>query len=133
MNIMDALREKYKHHEYMKQKVEDYVTNLPVLMASLEEEYDKKQQKKQALLEKREEFITWFLSQYSFLYIPQTEVFVQYTDEYKVVHEDTILHLICSLLDKSLLSSKTKIISVLIKRIKENIFLQEMDISFIFL
>jgi hypothetical protein len=127
MNIMDALREKYKHHEYMKQKVEDYVTNLPVLMASLEEEYDKKQQKKQALLEKREEFITWFLSQYSFLYIPQTEVFVQYTDEYKVVHEDTILHLICSLLDKSLLSSKTKIISVLIKRIKENIFLQETN------
>ena len=127
MNIMDALRDKYKHHEYMKQKVEDYVANLPVLMASLEEEYDKKQQKKQALLEKREEFITWFLSQYSFLYIPQTEVFVQYTDEYKVVHEDTILHLICSLLDKSLLSSKTKIISVLIKRIKENIFLQETN------
>ncbi len=127
MNIIDALRDKYKSHEYMKQKVEDYVANLPVLMASLEEEYDKKQQKKQALLEKREEFITWFLSQYSFLYIPQTEVFVQYTDEYKVVHEDTILHLICSLLDKSLLSSKTKILSVLIKRIKENIFLQETN------
>ena len=99
MNIMDALREKYKNHEYMKQKVEDYVANLPVLMASLEEEYEKKQQKKQALLEKREEFITWFLQQHSFFYIPQTEVFVQYTDVYKIVHEDTILHLICSLLD----------------------------------
>ena len=60
MNI-DALREKYKHHEYMKQKVEDYIANLPVLMASLEEEYDKKQQKKQALLEKREECIPFFI------------------------------------------------------------------------
>jgi len=99
MNI-DALRDKYKHHEYMKQKVEDYLANLPVLMASLEEEYDKKQQKKQSLLEKREEFITFFFSQYSFFYIPQTEVFVQQTIDYKVVHEDTILHLICSLLDK---------------------------------
>jgi hypothetical protein len=105
----------------MKQKVEDYVTNLPVLMASLEEDYDKKQQKKQALLDKREEFITFFFSQYSFFYIPQTEVFVEYTDEYKIIHEDTILHLICSLLDKSLLSSKTKIISILLKRIKENL------------
>ena len=51
MNVIDALRDKYKTHEYMKQKVEDYVANLPVLMASLEEDYDKKQQKKQALLE----------------------------------------------------------------------------------
>jgi hypothetical protein len=127
MNIIDSLRDKYKTHEYMKQKVEDYVTNLPVLMASLEEEYDKKQQKKQALLEKREEFITFFFSQYTFFYIPQTEVFVQYTDEYKIVHEDTILHLICSLLDKSLLSSKTKIISVILKRIKENLLLQETN------
>ncbi len=124
MNIIDVLREKYKHHEYMRQKVEDYVSNLPELMTTLEEVYEKKQQKKQALLEKREEFITFFLSQYSFFYIPQTETFVQYTDEYKIVHEDTILHLICSLLDKTLLSSKTKIISVLLKRIKENIFLQ---------
>jgi len=127
MNIIDTLRDKYKNHEYMKQKVEDYLTNLPELMTSLEEEYEKKQQKKQVLLEKREEFINWFLKQYSFLYIPQTEVFVQYTDTYKVVHEDTILHLICSSLDKSLLSSKTKIISILLKRIKENIFLQETN------
>ena len=124
MNIIDELRDKYKHHVYMRQKVEDYVSNLPELMTTLEEEYEKKQQKKQALNEKREEFITFFLSQYSFFYIPQTEVFVEYTDEYKIVHEDTILHLICSLLDKSLMSSKTKIISILIKRIKENLFLQ---------
>lgn len=124
MNIIDSLREKYKHHEYMRQKVEDYVSNLPELMTTLEEVYEKKQQKKQALLEKREEFIAFFFSQYSFFYIPHTEVFVQYTDEYKIVHEDTILHLICSLLDKTLLSSKTKIISVLLKRIKENVLLQ---------
>lgn len=127
MNIIDALRDKYKNHEYMKQKVEDYVSNLSVLMTSLEEEYDKKQQKKQVLLEKREEFITFFFSQYSFFYIPQTEVFVQHTLDYKVVNEDTILHLICSLLDKSLISSKTKIISVIIKRIKENLFLQSTN------
>jgi hypothetical protein len=111
----------------MRQKVDDYVSNLPELMTTLEEEYEKKQQKKQALNEKREEFITFFLSQYSFFYIPQTEVFVEYTDEYKIVHEDTILHLICSLLDKSLLSSKTKIISVILKRIKENLFLQSTN------
>ena len=60
MNVIDALRDKYKTHEYMRQKVEDYITNLPELMTSLEEEYEKKQQKKQVLLEKREEFITFF-------------------------------------------------------------------------
>jgi len=127
MNVIDALREKYKNHEYMRQKVEDYLTNLPELMATFEEEYEKKQQKKQLLTEKREEFIAWFLKQFTFLYIPQTEVFVQYTDEYKVVQEDSIVHLICSYLDKSLLSSKTKIISVMLKRIKENLFLQSSN------
>ena len=67
------------------------------------------------------------MKQFTFLYIPQTEVFVQYTDEYKVVQEDSIVHLICSYLDKSLLSSKTKIISVMLKRIKENLFLQSSN------
>jgi len=123
MNIIEELREKYKHHDYMRQKVEDYITNLPEIMTTLEEEYEKKQKIKQELLEKREEFISYFLNHYSFFYIPQTEVFVEYTDEYKIVHEDSIVHTICSLLDKSLLSSKTKIISVLLKRIKENLFL----------
>ena len=122
--MLEELREKYKNHEYMKQKVEDYITHLPVLMETLEEEYNKKQQKKQALLQKREEFIALFLSKHCFFYILQTELFVEYTDRYKIVHEDVILQLICYLLDKSLLSSKSKIISILIKRIKENSLLQ---------
>jgi hypothetical protein len=125
--MLEELREKYKNHEYMKQKVEDYITHFPELMQSLEDEYNKKQQKKQQLLQKIEEFISLFLSKYCFLYIPQTEIFVEYTDKYKIVHEDVILQLICSLLDKSLLLSKSKIIPILFRRIKENILIQSTN------
>ena len=128
MNVIEELREKYKNHEYMRQKLEDYVLHLPEQMKTLEEEYHKKQQKKQIIYEKREEFITSFFTRYTFYYIPQTEVYVEYTDQYTITNEDTIIHLICSLLDKSLLSSKAKLISTMLRRIKDNLLLQVSNI-----
>jgi len=121
---MEELREKYKDHPYMKQKLEEYILHLPRLMQSVEDEYNKKQQKRKEHAIKCEEFKQGFLSKYSLFYIPQTEIYIEYTDHYHRVSEDSIVQLICSSLDKSLASSKTKLVSSLLKKIKESLFIQ---------
>lgn len=121
---MEELREKYKDHPYMKQKLEEYILHLPRLMQTVEDEYNKKQQKRKEHAMKCEEFKQSFLSKYSFFYIPQTEIYIEYTDHYHRVSEDSIVQLICSSLDKTLASSKTKLVSALLKKIKESLLIQ---------
>jgi len=121
---MEELREKYKDHPYMRQKVEEYILHLPRLMQTVEDEYNKKQQIRKEHAMKCEEFKQSFLAKHSFYYIPQTEIYIEYTDHYHRVSEDSIVQLICSSLDKSLLSSKTKLISSLLKKIKETLLIQ---------
>jgi len=121
---MEELREKYKDHPYMKQKLEEYILHLPRLMQTVEDEYNKKQQIRKEHALKCEEFKQTFLNRYSFYYIPQTEIYIEYTDQYNRVTEDSIVQLICSSLDKSLISSKTKLVSSLLKKIKETLLIQ---------
>lgn len=125
MNVIDELREKYASHDYMKQKVEDYLIHLPLLMKTIEEEYDRRQIKKQELFKLRDEYITEFIKSFTFFYIPQTELYVEYIDQqYVTVTEDYIIHLIGTKLTKSLFASKHKIIPAILKRIKDNLFIQ---------
>lgn len=121
---MEELREKYKGHPYMKQKLEEYILHLPRLMQTVEDEYYRKQQKRKEHLAKCEEFKQGFLSKFYFFYIPQTEIYIEYTDHYHRVSEDSIVQLICSSLDKTLISSKTKLVYSLLKKIKETLLIQ---------
>lgn len=125
---MEELREKYKDHPYMKQKLDEYILHLPRLMQTVEDEYNKKQQKRKEHAIKCEEFKQTFLSKYSFFYIPQTEIYFEYTDHYHRVSEDSIVQLICSSLEKVLLSSKTKLVSSLLKKIKESLLIQTTNV-----
>lgn len=121
---MEELREKYKDHPYMRQKLEEYILHLPRLMQTVEDEYIRKQQKRKEHAIKCEEFKQGFLSKFSFFYIPQTEIYIEYTDHFHRVSEDSIVQLICSSLDKTLISSKTKLVSSLLKKIKETLLIQ---------
>ena len=121
---MEELREKYKDHPYMKQKLEEYILHLPRLMQTVEDEYNRKQLKRKEHVAKCEEFKQGFLSKFYFFYIPQTEIYIEYTDHYHRVSEDSIVQLICSSLDKTLISSKTKLVYSLLKKIKETLLIQ---------
>ena len=66
---MEELREKYKEHPYMKQKLEEYILHLPRLMQTVEDEYNRKQQKRKEHAIKCEEFKQRFLGKYYFFYI----------------------------------------------------------------
>ncbi len=119
---IDELREKYANHEYMKQKLENYINNLPVLMKTIEEDYRKKEEKKQQLVKMREGFICEFTKTYPFFYIPQTDLFVE--KELCMISEDYIVHLISSKIEKPLISSKYKITHGIFKKIKETTIFQ---------
>lgn len=119
---IDELREKYANHEYMKQKLENYITNLPVLMKTIEEDYRKKEEKKQQLVKMREEFINNFTKFRLFYYIPQTDIYVE--KELNIISEDYISHLISANIEKQLISSKYKITHSIFKKIKETTIFQ---------
>jgi hypothetical protein len=125
MNI-DELREKYATHEFMKQKLENYLQHLPVLMKTIEDDYTKKQTIKKEMNQQKEDFIEEFLSTYSYFYIPQSELFVD-QDTYSIISEDYIVHLIGTKLDRPLIPYKSKIIQSILKKIKENLFVHVRD------
>jgi hypothetical protein len=125
MNIIDELREKYATHEFMKQKLENYIQHLPFLMKTIEEDYHKKQLLKHEINQQRDEFVEDFLNTYPFFYISQTELFID--NAYAIVSEDYIVHLIGSKLDRPLIPFKHKIIQAILKKSKENLFIRVKD------
>ena len=118
MNPIDELRIKYASHEYMKQRLEAHINHLPVLMKSIEEDYQKRTKKNQQLIKKRDDFIAEFMKTHPFSYIPQTEVYVD-NHTISIVPEDYILHLIGSKLERPLIVMKFKITQLIIKKIRE--------------
>lgn len=121
--IVKNLFDKYKSNTYMKNKLENYINNLPVILDNIESDYEKRTINKEILNKNKETFITEFLEENIFLYIPQTEIFIFYDNiSYSTISEDDILHLIIDTINKNkpnLQSCKFKIKTNIIKQIKE--------------
>lgn len=118
MNPIDELRIKYANHEYMKTRLEAHINHLPILMKTIEEEYQNRTKKHQQLMTKRDEFIADFMKSFPFSYIPQTEIYVD-NKTISIVPEDSILHLIGSKLERPLIAMKFKITQLILKKIRE--------------
>lgn len=117
---LDELRLKYKDNEFMLNKLETYVSRLPMVMQSIEEDHQKKTVQRQEVQNKKESFILDFLKQHSFYYISSSETYIQKIDStWTILREDDIIHLAGSSLPKDLLFSKYKIIQSILKKIKE--------------
>jgi len=121
-DIIDDMRTKYANHEFMKQKLENYLSNLPTLMKTIEDGYNLRLAKKEQISIEREAFIIEFLDAFYFIYIPQTDMYIDTCQA--IVSEDFIIHLICTKLNKSLFASRHKITQTIIKRLRENIVSQ---------
>lgn len=118
MNV-DELRTKYKDNEFMLNKLDTYVSRLPLLMQSIEEEHQKKTTQRLEVQQKKDMFILDFLKQYSFYYISSSETYLQKQDTWAITREDDIIHKIGASLPKDLLFSKYKLIQSIMKKIKE--------------
>lgn len=122
--IINTLSEKYQDNELMTLKLQSYVQNLPVLLSNVEEEHNKRIIHKEILKKNKDEFISRFLDENQFFYIPQTEIFIHYNNiNYKYISEDDILHLISNTInnhEQGLQQWKFKIKTNIIKIIKES-------------
>lgn len=119
--MIESLREKYKGNDFMMQKLENFISQLPMLMQTIEEDHLRKEAKKQELCILRDEFIHEFMQMFHFFYIPQTELFIEYLDgNYIVTSEDDITHLIFTRIAETNLNVwKYKISISILKKIKE--------------
>jgi hypothetical protein len=119
--MIESLREKYKGNDFMTQKLEQYLQRLPILLQAIEDEHIRRETKKQEISILQDQFIQEFMNQFSFFYIPQTELFIEYVDgNYTLVTEDDITHAIMERIqDYNLSHWKYKINISIIKKVKE--------------
>ena len=122
--IIDDLFKKYSGNGYMTFKLESYIQNLPILLSNIEEQHNKRIIDKEILNKNKDDFITNFLSENQFFYIPQSEIFIDYNNlTYKYISEDDILHLISNKINNQetkLQQWKFKIQTNIIKIIKDS-------------
>lgn len=124
MDTITVLLNKYKDNAYMTEKLNNYITNLPMVMNSIEENYIQKNIQLVDLNNKKDKYIQQFFQNHIIFYIPQTELFIEYVDtQYSIISEDDIVHYILSELNDSEIKIwKYRIKKNIIKRIKEICF-----------
>jgi hypothetical protein len=119
----------------MKQKIHHYIKNLlPGICENACQQRKEREDRKNTLEEKSDEFIEEFLAKTHFFYYFPTDLFFTYSDEqmYEVVKEDNIQHLILTTITSKfpeLMPWKYKIKIQLMKRIKENNVLKSIPES----
>jgi hypothetical protein len=119
----------------MKQKIHHYIKNiLPGTCENACQQRKDREERKNTLEEKSDEFIEEFLAKTRFFYYSQTDLFFTYSDEkmYEVVKEDNIQHLILTTITSKfpeLMPWKYKIKIQLMKRIRENSVLKSIPES----
>jgi len=134
LDIVKKLFEQYPNAN-MKQKIHHYIKNiLPGSCENACQQRKEREERKNTLEEKSDEFIEEFLAKTRFFYYSQTELFFTYSDEkmYEVVKEDNIQHLILTTITSKfpeLMPWKYKIKIQLMKRIRENSVLKSIPES----
>jgi hypothetical protein len=119
----------------MKQKIHHYIKNiLPGTCENACQQQKQREERKNVLEEKSDEFIEEFIAKTRFFYYSPTDLFFTYSDEkiYEVVKEDNIQHLILTTITSKfpeLMPWKYKIKIQLMKRIKENSVLKSIPES----
>lgn len=134
INTVKKLFEQYPNQN-MKQKIYHYIKNLlPSICENAYQQQKEREERKNTLEEKSDEFIEEFMAKMHFFYHSSTDLFFTYSDEkvYEIVKEDNIQHLILTTITSKfmeLLPWKYKIKTQLIKRMKENSVLKSIPES----
>ena len=134
IDVVKKLFEQYPNAN-MKQKIHHYIKNiLPGTCENACQQQKQREERKNVLEEKSDEFIEEFIAKMRFFYYSPTDLFFTYSDEkmYEVVKEDNIQHLILTTITSKfpeLMPWKYKIKIQLMKRIKENSVLKSIPES----
>jgi antirestriction protein len=125
MEVVQYLTNKYEKDHYMSKKLEQYLENLPQVMQGIEEDYLRKIRLKHDYIERRDNYIEWFISHFAFYYHPPTEVyfkhvrntFIEATEDELVQVIMRSLHIDFNLLHRGKQQMKRR----LIRRVKSNV------------
>jgi hypothetical protein len=122
-NALSILLEKYKDSEYMIQRIKSHITiNLKNTLENEFKNYEQRVNRITYLSNEQQEFIQVFLSQNKYFYLPNNNLFYEYTGEkYLIIKEDDIIHQLLSSIskDRVLMQWKHKTKTNIIKQIKE--------------
>jgi hypothetical protein len=95
MEVVVYLTNKYKDDAYMSKKLEHYLENLPQVMQGIEEDHLTRLRLKRDFIERRDNYIEWFITHYAFFYHSPTEQYLKYTrNQFSVISEDELMQFI---------------------------------------
>jgi hypothetical protein len=129
------VKDLFEQHPNMKVKIHHYIKNvLPGICENAYQIQKEREERKNILEEKSDEFIEEFMAKTRFFYHSPTDLFFTYSHEkmYEVVKEDNIQHLILTTITSKhleLMPWKYKIKIQVMKRIKENNVLKSIPES----
>lgn len=120
-DIVNKLFDSYKHNNYMMQRLQYYVTNLPCLLENDNKKYNERAEKMTELIHEQNNFFVSFLSKYKYYHIPTNSKFYEYDGKhYRIVDENDVIHRILSKISCNVKLSqwKYKTQIALLKKIK---------------
>lgn len=134
IEVVKKLFEQYKNSLAMKQTISHRIKEMPGFCETASQQQKQREDRRNTLEEKSDEFIEEFLAKTHFFYHYATELFFTYSDDksYEIIKEDSIQHLILTTITskfRELLPWKYKIKIQIIKRIKENNVLKSIPES----
>lgn len=121
---LDKLIDQYKDNNEILEKIENFIVNqLPISLKNLNLTLIERDNRKKFLEEKSNDFISKYMNNCNFFYVPNTELFFEYKDNnYLIIREDKIIYDILNSIttNKILIPWKFKIKINIMKKIKEN-------------
>lgn len=132
--IVKNIFEQHKNSPIMKQKISQYIKDMPGVCENASQQQKQREERRNTLEEKSDEFIEEFLAKTHFFYHSPTELFFTYSYDksYEIIKEDSIQHLVLTTITskfRELLPWKYKIKIQIVKRIKENNVLKSIPES----
>jgi hypothetical protein len=120
--FIDILFDKYKDNEYILQRLETHLFNLPSILEQENTKRNERVSRINELVLEQEQFCKIFLSKNHYFYMPHNDKYYRYNgNTYSIIKEDELHHNILSELSKqtSLVQWKHKTKQNIIKQIKE--------------
>ena len=125
--IIHDLNIKYKDNQYMLNRLETHLTNLPNMLEQENKKYDERVSRFNELTLEKDNFHKVFLSKHQYFYMPYNNIYYEYDEKtYKIVKDDDIHHnLLSTITDEGkLIQWKHKTKLTIIKHIKERTLLK---------
>jgi len=120
--VIGELFDKYKNNQYMLNRLQTYITNLPNLLDAENKRYEERVLRINELTMEQDNFYKVFLMKHQYFYMPYNNIYYEYDGKtYKIIKDDDIHHhLLSTITDEGkLMAWKHKTKQNIIRQIKD--------------